>query len=224
MHSIDGSKIFLNGEEIYVAPTLVRKVLSYQDKLIVLYLWPDEEFNGVWDAADNIVCIDYDGNELWRTDSDVIFRDIKFDDGILWGINSGGWHFRIELQKGQVSKAEYCIADNFKIVGNRVVYNGRDIFYAPGEVNSSVVTNDKNLIILFSGEAYNVLCLDFNGAVKWRVKPIRPLQNLDGYSRWHAESFRGIFQQENKIYLENYNDAKFEINPKTGEILGWDYL
>ena len=114
----------------------------------------------------------------------------------------------------------------YKIEGNKVFYDGKLIFEAPWSVQSSAQYN-KFLIIHYdippqenskfsARDIYeNVLCIDFNGQVQWRL----PICQEEVIGPKHTPTYHSLAKAKDGTFLVGAGSYSYEFDPNTGKIL-----
>ena len=114
----------------------------------------------------------------------------------------------------------------FDIKKEKIFYNGKLIFKAPWSIQSSEEYN-KTLIIHYdippeedfkfsAKDIYeNVLCIDFNGQVKWRL-PICPKEVIGPP---HTPTYHRVSKAKNGNYWAMAGSYGYQFDPSTGKIL-----
>lgn len=114
----------------------------------------------------------------------------------------------------------------YTIKENKIFYDGKLIYEAPWTISSSESYND-NLIINYnippekesrfsSEDIYeNVLCINFNGQVKWRL-PF-PKKSTDGPT--YQPDYHSMGKAKEGSFWASTGSYGHRFDPETGEIL-----
>ena len=114
----------------------------------------------------------------------------------------------------------------YKIEENKIFYDGKLIFEAPWTIENSE-ENNNDLIIHYnippeegskfsSQDIYeNVLCVDFNGQVKWRL-PIREIRTVGPKQR---PTYHDMGKGSDGSFWTGAGSYGYQFDPNTGKIL-----